>query len=338
MTSKERLFARLAGLTVDRVPNLNIVMMFAARHAKVPYGKFCRDYRALVAAQTKTAIDFGIDILSTMSDPYREVHDYGAPIRFQEDNLPVCEKLLIQSPDDLPNLKNFDPKADGGRIANNVHAIETLKSENGDEFAVLGWVEGPWAEFTDLASVEEGMMMQFDEPEFVQEAMELITDKAIECAIAQIEAGADIIGVGDAAASLVNADAYSEWILPLEKKIFQAIHSHGAKVKFHVCGNINHLLPHMVNSGADIIDADYMVDYEEALRLAEGKCSISGNLDPVGLIMQGTPEMIREKTISLAKHPGKTSIISSGCEIPRDTPPENVMAIHEALKSCAGGC
>lgn len=331
MNSKERLFARLAGKPVDRIPNLNIVMMFAAKHAGIPYGKFCKDYKALVAAQTKTAIDFGIDILSTMSDPYREVHDYGAPIRFQEDDLPICEKLLIKEPEDLPNLKNFDPKADGGRIANNVHAIETLKSENGDEFAVLGWVEGPWAEFTDLASVEEGMMMQYDEPEFVQEAMEFITNKAIECAIAQIEAGADIIGVGDAAASLVSAEAYKGWILPLEMKIFNAIHAHGAKVKLHICGNINHLMPLMVDSGADIIDADYMVDYDKALELAEGKCSISGNLNPVGLIMQGTPETIREKTLSLKNLPCKTSIISSGCEIPRNTPEENVMAIHNAL-------
>ena len=77
MNSKERIYARLAGQPVDRIPNLNIVMLFAAQHAGIPYKKFCTDYRYLVEAQTRTAEDFGLDILSTMSDSYREVSDFG---------------------------------------------------------------------------------------------------------------------------------------------------------------------------------------------------------------------------------------------------------------------
>lgn len=37
MPHKDRLFARLEGKPVDRVPNLNIVMLFAAKYAGVPY-------------------------------------------------------------------------------------------------------------------------------------------------------------------------------------------------------------------------------------------------------------------------------------------------------------
>lgn len=331
MTPKERLFARLAGQPVDRVPNLNIVMLFAAKYTGIPYGKFCSDYHALVEAQTKTAKDFGIDILSTMSDPFRETHDFGAPIRIREDDLPICERNILTGPADLPNLKDFDPLG-GGRMTDRIRAIELFKTQNGEEFPILGWIEGPWAEFTDLTSIEAGMIMQFDDPEFVQEAMEFISKKEIECACAQVDAGADIIGMGDAAASLVNTETYENLIFPLEKKIISAIHEHGGKVKLHICGNINHLMPVMVNTGADIIDIDYMVDFEKSLQLAMGKCSISGNLNPVGLIMQGTPEKIAAETKNILNFPSATSIISSGCEIPKDTPLENIKVISDVVK------
>lgn len=330
MNSKERLLARLAGRPVDRIPNLNIVMLFAAEHAGIPYGKFCSDYRALVEAQTKTARDFKIDILSTMSDPFRETHDFGAPVHFQEDDLPVCDASILSGPEDFKNLKNFDPLS-GGRMHDRIRAVELFKSENGDEFPILGWVEGPLAEFMDLTSMSEGMMMLIDDPEFVEEALDFITDKEIQCALAQLDAGADFIGMGDAAASLISPAVYKELVFPREKRVTEAIHAHGGMLKLHICGNVTHLLPDMIETGADIVDIDYMVDYENSVKLAEGKCSINGNLCPVGLLMQGTPQKIREETHRLMNIPSTTSIISSGCEIPKPTPEENVSAVYEAL-------
>lgn len=109
MTPKERLYARLAGKPVDRIPNLNIVMLFAAQHAGVPYGEFCSDYRTLVKAQEQTAVDFGLDILSTMSDPFRETYDFGAPVTFTPDNLPVCHGPVLQEAEDWRKLKHYDP-------------------------------------------------------------------------------------------------------------------------------------------------------------------------------------------------------------------------------------
>lgn len=46
MNAKERLLGRIAGKPVDRVPNMNIVMMFAARQMNLTYGKIVRDAKA----------------------------------------------------------------------------------------------------------------------------------------------------------------------------------------------------------------------------------------------------------------------------------------------------
>ncbi|MCE5344249.1 MAG: uroporphyrinogen decarboxylase family protein [Eubacteriales bacterium] len=332
MTPKERLFARIAGKPVDKVPNLTIVMLFAAKYAGVPYGQFCSDYRALVAAQTKTAKDFGIDILSSMSDPYRECFDYGAAIRYQEDDLPICEKPLLLEAGDYKKLKAWDP-LQSVRTLDHIRAIELFKQNDGDEYPILGWIEGAWAEFCDLTTVSEGMMMLFDEPDVLAEALAFLAQQEIRCAQAQLSAGADIIGIGDAVASLINVEQYRKMVMPYEKKMIDAIHLAGGKVKLHICGNINHLLPDMVNLGADIVDIDYMVDFDMAMEMGRGKCSICGHINPVGTILQGSVADVEEMTRFCLSHGTATSLISSGCEVPKMTPVENVMAIDRVLRT-----
>lgn len=332
MTPKERLFARLAGQTVDKVPNLTIVMQFAARYAGIPYGAFCSDYRALVAAQTKTAKDFGLDILSTMSDPYRECFDFGAKVHYREDDLPVCEAPLLLEAGDYRKLSSWDPMQ-SVRMLDRIRAIELFRQNDGEQYPILGWVEGAWAEFCDLTTVSEGMMMLFDEPETVAEALSVITEQEIRCAKAQLAVGADIIGIGDAVASLISLQQYRDTVMPFEKRMIDAIHAAGGKVKLHICGNITHLLPDMVNLGADIVDIDYMVDYDHAMQLARGKCSICGHINPAAVILQGSVADVEEATRFCLAHGTPTSLVSSGCEVPKMTPVENMAAIDRVLRA-----
>ncbi len=77
-------------------------------------------------------------------------------------------------------------------------------------------------------------------------------------------AGADIIGVGDAAASLVGPRIYKEFVWPWEKKLVDAIHANGGKVRLHICGNTRRILSSMAELGCDIVDIDFLVPLEEA--------------------------------------------------------------------------
>lgn len=332
MTPKERLMNRLEGKPVDKIPNLNIVMLFAANYAGVQYGDFCYDYRRLVEAQYKTAVDFGIDILSTMSDPYREAHDYGARIQKVADDLPICEKALVGDVGELDKIRLWDPLA-STRMLDRILAVALFKKNYGSEYPILGWVEGPMAEFTDLTSLSEGMYMMADEPEAVKESLRVITEQAVRCAEAQLDAGADIIGIGDAAASLISDEQYREFILPLEREIVSAVHRAGGKTKLHICGNINHIFSSMIETGSDILDIDYMVDFEAAVRLAGSRCSVCGNLDPVSVILQGTEPDIRRKTRYCMEHGGNRSLFSGGCEVPKWTPPANLKAMDDELRA-----
>ena len=47
---------------LDRVPNLNVLMFFAARYIDKPFGQFCTDYRVMVEGNLRCVEKFGIDI------------------------------------------------------------------------------------------------------------------------------------------------------------------------------------------------------------------------------------------------------------------------------------
>jgi MtaA/CmuA family methyltransferase len=331
MTPRERLFARLQGQPVDTVPNLAIIMLFAARYLGQPYDAYCRDYRVLVEGNLRCCEAFGIDILSTMSDAFRETADFGATVSFPEDSLPVCAGHLLTGVADFAKLHRFDPWQ-SPRMLDRLQAIELYRQEAGDHYPVLGWVEGPIAEMADLRGLSQTMMDFFEEPDFVADVFALCTEQAILCAQAQVQAGADIIGIGDAAASLVSPELYRENILPYEQRIVQAVHDAGARVKLHICGDITHLLDDIWQTGADIIDVDWMVDIRTALaRWPQGPV-INGNFDPVAVMLQGTPADVRAATRRNLAEGGERLCLAPGCEVPRDTPPENLLALHQALR------
>ena len=52
-------------------------MTFAAKFIKVPYIKYVSDYRYLVEGNIACCEKFGIDMVSAISDPFREAHGFG---------------------------------------------------------------------------------------------------------------------------------------------------------------------------------------------------------------------------------------------------------------------
>jgi uroporphyrinogen decarboxylase len=87
----------------------------------------------------------------------------------------------------------------------------------------------------------------------------------------------------------------------------------------------------MAETGADIIDLDWMVDMARAAEVFGPRQSVCGNQDPVTVMLQGTPEAVRQATLACMHAGGPRSISAAGCEIPDGTPPANLLAQAEAL-------
>lgn len=330
MNSYERVFARLAGKPVDKIPNLCIVMAFAAKTAGYTYKQFATDYRVLVDSNIKTCEEYGIDMVSCISDPCREASGFGAEIVFPEDDSPFCKDELIKEYSDLKSLSAQNP-LNCERMIDRIRAVELYKQQVGGVYPILGWVEGAFAEANDLRGINNIMMDIYEEPNFVKELLELTTEQAIAFAREQIKAGAEFIGVGDAAASLIGPDNYREFVLPYEKRLFDEIHKMGARVKLHICGNITPILSDIVQSGADIVDVDWMVDFKYAVQTLGDSISACGNFDPVEILLRGAPETVKGAVQACVDISKSNTLIAAGCEVPRDTPDENMRAVGQIL-------
>ena len=328
MTSRERVLAHLAGRPVDRLPLLPITMMFACQQTGALYHDYCTDYRVLVEGQIRTAETFGFDYVNTMSDPAREAADCGAAVEYF-DQQPVAlieDQALLADKSKLARLKTPDPLG-GGRMHNAIRAVAALKQRVGRDLLVEGWVEGPIAEGADLRGINTLMLDFFDDPAFVRDLFAWVVELELGFAREQVKAGADSIGVGDAAASLVGPALYQEFVWPYEKKLADGIRALGAKVRMHICGNTRRILQGLGKLQCDIVDLDSLAPMGEGRAQMGADQVLLGNLNPVTVLRNGTPAGVTEALAECHRQAGARFIVGAGCEVPRDTPLDNLRAL-----------
>lgn len=325
MTPKERLYAIIKGQAFDRPAVTPIFMAWAANFI----GRTYRDYYLAgdVLAESQLAVTraFNLDQTSAISDPWCEASAYGMEFDWPADGVGKPKEHLIRTSADLERVKAFDIE-NADRPKQRVAGVAKLAQAVGQTHSVLGWVEGPIAEYADLRGVESTMMDLIDAPEMYLKAAEIIVDNAIRFARAQIEAGADMIGVGDAVASLINPQMYQDFVLPLEKRLSDGIHEAGATVKLHICGDISRNIPYVAQTGADIIDLDWMVSIEAARAALGPDVTLCGNFDPSAVLLQGSPEDVAAAACACLDAGGSRFILQPGCEVPPGTPEANIRA------------
>jgi MtaA/CmuA family methyltransferase len=327
VNSRERVLAHLDGRPVDRLPLMPITMQFAADVVGAKYRRYVTDFRTLVEAQLRTVEKYGFDYVSCISDPAREAADCGSDIAMFDDQPPAFKEdvALLADKAKLATLAVPDPLA-GGRMTDRVRAAEAFRREVGGELLIEGWIEGPMAEGADLRGINTIMLDLYDDPAFITDLFEFVTEMEIRFARAQVEAGVDLIGIGDAAASLVGPVFYERCVWPYEQRIVDAIHAMGARVRLHICGDTNANLDGMGRLGADIVDLDYPVDVADARARMPGQV-VLGNVEPVGVMRNGTPALVTATLEACHAAAGPRYIVGAGCELPRDTSEANVRAM-----------
>jgi MtaA/CmuA family methyltransferase len=334
MTPKQRYFAVIRGETPDMLPRVPILMQFAAEYIGSNYGQFAADHKTLVEANIRCAEDFGFDQLSTISDPYRETAGFGAEIRYHPNGVPECVRPpladLDTEPEALAALKVPDPN-EKTRMKDRIDAIRLYRERTGDHYSILGWVEGPAALACDLRGMSEMLMDLMEEPEWCGTLMDLCVETSLAFALAQLEAGADTIGIGDAVCSQISPDIYDSLVWPRQRKLMEGIRSAGGLVRVHICGQTRHLWPKLRELPIDIIDCDHMVDMRVARQTFPSQVVLAGNLDPVSLLRFGTPESITREVKACYEASGSRYMVGAGCEIPSRTPNENLKALCAPL-------
>jgi MtaA/CmuA family methyltransferase len=313
-------------------------MFLPADRLGISYREYATNGIAMAEAQLKVRELYGVDAITACSDAFRISADLGGDMEYPEDGVPHLRTPLVAGPGDLSKLSRPDPTAAGTRMADRARAVSEMVRAAGADCLVLGWVDMPFAEACSLCGVTSFLLLLYDEPALAHRILEFLTVAVIDFSLAQLEAGAPMIGAGDAAASLLSADMYREFALPYERRVFDAIHARGALGKLHICGNTTQHLADITASGADLFNVDHLVDFHAACQAygAAGAC-FKGNLDPVRDLLQATPAGCEQRALECIRAAaGKRYMLSAGCEVPAAVPDEVLRAFCGAAEKAAG--
>lgn len=330
MNSLQRTFDHIENKEVDRLPFHPILMQFTARYAGVNYRDFCLNPETKCNANISCARGFGSDWVNVMSDPYVEAEAFGLKVEYPLNSLPISKGYVINDIADIDRLA-FPVIGNNKRLLARIKEIDIYNKLVGDETFITGWVEGPLAEYCDIRDISTAFLDFYDNPSKMEKALDIITEFSLDFITAQVKAGAHCIGIGDAVCSQISPDLYQNFVFKREKQQIDHVHSLGAIVKLHICGNTTAILPDMIKTGADIIDIDHLVTTMEDFvpLLSEGQV-FSGNSDPVSVIKDGTNEAIQASVLSCFQQTKGRGIVSAGCEIPAATSFETMQTYMHA--------
>ena len=252
----------------------------------------------------------------SMMDLSVEAECFGAQIRVSDDEVPTVVGSLVSSMEDAQALRA--PQVGDGRTGLYVEAISKALQLITDR-PIFAGVIGPYSLAGRLMDMTQIMMNCYDEPEMVHAALEKAASFILSYIRAYKEAGAHGVVIAEPAAGLLSPDLCGEFSTPYVKRIVEAVQDDQFLVIYHNCGNAAvRMIPQLLDIGAAGYHFGNAVSMEEVLEQMPGSVLTMGNLDPVSVFRNGTPDQVRECTLDLLKrcasHPN--FLISSGCDIP----------------------
>jgi len=332
MNGLERTVAFINGEKVDHPPFHPIIMRWAARYTGVKYRDFCTMPESKCQAMIQCARDFNIDWVTVLSDPWAEASAFGIEIEYPDNDLPVDKGGHLPDALSAALLEKYDP-INNMRCMNRLKELEIFSNSTNNELFIVGWVEGPVAEYVDLRRASEAAVDFYLDPDNVHKAMDIIVEGAKEFITLQVKAGAHCIGIGDAFCSQIGPELYLQFAFSRQKELVEHIHKNGAIAKLHICGNTNSILEHMIKTGADIVDIDHLVpSMANHVNNLSSKQVFSGKSDPVSVIQNGDLEGIKSSVEQDFRTANGKCIVSAGCEITPGTSLENMRAFFGAAR------
>lgn len=337
MNSKTLTTEALKGLPVPRVPVGPLAVHYCSGLAGYNLRQYSTDAPALAESVVRYYERFKPDAVWLSADTWVNAEAMGARVGTTADNQPLggIGEPLVQAAADIDRIPVPDVTSQG-RYPLMLEALASIVRELGkDVFIVACFDQYPFSLAAALMGINQIMLKVLDDPPFVEALMERCAEYALAYASALGHAGADLLSGGDSPAGLLGPDLYRDLALPAERRLIGRIKAAADKpVSLHICGNATAILPAMKSSGADVLELDHAVSISEACQLVGPEIGLWGNLDPVAVLSQGTPERVTKealRVLAAVAACGQTRfVLSSGCTLAVETPAQNVEALISA--------
>ena len=275
----------------------------------------------------------------TIMDLTTEAEAFGAEIAFSNEAVPAVASRLLPDVQSIYDLQV--PSLSSGRIPEYLKA-NLLAAKDSSLFTLHSSLEkrplfagciGPFSLAGRLYDMSDIMVLIYEHPE----AAHVLLDKCTQFIGKYCEAlkltGANGVLMAEPAAGLLSNDDCLAFSSQYVKRIVDRVQDDNFIVILHNCGNQGHCTRAMVATGAAAYHFGNKCQMEEVIRDVPPTALAMGNLDPVSLFKDGTPEQMHEATLNLLEkmRPYPNFVLSSGCDTPPHTPIENINAFFEAL-------
>jgi uroporphyrinogen decarboxylase len=333
MKSLERIQATLRFEHADRLPV--IAQVFG--HTAVMAGKTIRDYvtsgSELADCQIRALQRYGYDAVFAVMDVNIETEAMGSRLVYRSHDYPYVLEHVFSKTANLDAFSIPDPSS-AGRMPEILEALRIMRRETGDEVLVVGCVLGPMTLATQLAGMEEALYLEIDDPASFERLLDFSARVAVGFGAAQVEAGAHTVLVFDPSASMavIPASFFREFELPRLNKIFKAFQAAGASAGWlHIAGPLGPVLALSGQTGADIFNFDYCVDPNDVLAQSGARLCFNGNIKSLDFETAQPEDILKESVRLRGLFSSRGGfILSSGCEIPPGSKPENIAALVSA--------
>jgi uroporphyrinogen decarboxylase len=298
-----------------------------------------RDYytsgEAMARAQISAYELYGHDAISIFSEVGIIAEAMGSEFTYPDDDLPVL-KMPALSKVDIDEI--VIPKTmKAGRLSLYIEAIEYAYRALGDRVPILAYVPAPFTTGMMLSDPNEFLLKTIRDAPHIKRVMEKSLTAAIEFCYDIIDTGGLPIIVDPlASSSVISPKAYMEFALPYERKLIDFLHRYDLDVILHICGDTTPILDLLPETNADLVSLDRVVLQNVVDHLSE-KMRIIGNFHTSDLAFS-KPDLVSRavtRMVGVGKDAPKGYVVSTGCEVPIQTPTENVKAFMRAAKEVA---
>ena len=275
----------------------------------------------------------------TIMDLTVEAEAFGAQIAFSADAVPAVSGHLLADADAIRRLQV--PSLSAARVPQylkaNLLAARVLE-QTGIQKPLFGGCIGPFSLAGRLYDMSAIMMLIYEDPNAAHLLLEKCTDFIEKYCLALRETGANGVVMAEPAAGLMSNDDCMLFSSQYVKCIVDRVQDDSFIVILHNCGNTGHCTQAMVATGAAAYHFGNKCRMEEVLPEVPPTALAMGNLDPVSLFKDGTPDMMRRAALDLLERTARypNFVLSSGCDTPPHTPAANIDAFFEALREWNG--
>jgi uroporphyrinogen decarboxylase len=332
LTPRERFGLLVIDEPQDRVPVFPLITAHAARVAGVPVRDYYTDGATMARSQLVAQEAYGTDFISFFSEVGLVAEALGSRFDYPDDDLPLLAKPKWAGLSQLDDCV-ADPTIDG-RLRVYLEAITYAYEAKGDTVPILAYVPAPFTTAQQLVEQEAFLLGLLTEPERVKGLLAYATRSIIRFCRAIIGAGGLPILVDPlASGSVISTVHYREFALPSEAEVIRYLHRYDLDVVLHICGDTSATIATMPETGADLLSID-RIEMPDAIAGAGQTSRIVGNYDTSAILLSDPRTIEREVAdmVTAGRRCPKGFVAATGCEVPVDTPSENVLAFVRAAR------